>query len=143
MTYGKQQLRLKLFARLKSNCFAGRDVRDLARAGVAPDAALAGLDDKHAEAAQLYALATLKRVLHSFKQRLDRDFGFYLRDACLVGDRVHYIELYHFSLRLAFEPMRADLGKAVIIGSNREIVKKARSNYAASTAAVFVTPVSL
>jgi hypothetical protein len=93
---------LEFFARLEADGFAWGYICDFACSGVAAHAALTGLHDKNAEAAQLYALAALQGILHCFKQSLDCDFSFDFRDASFIGDLIYYVELDHVSLRLLF-----------------------------------------
>jgi hypothetical protein len=93
---------LEFFAGLKTDSLAWGDVCHFSGSRVTAHAALTRLNDKHAEAAQLYALAALQGVLHRFKQSFDCDFSFDFRDAGLIGDLVYYVELDHISLRFFF-----------------------------------------
>jgi hypothetical protein len=83
--------RLKFFSRLKPDGLARRNVGDFSRSRIASNAALPGLDDEHAEAAQFYALAALQRLFHRLEQRLNCYFGFDLWNASLIGNLIDYV----------------------------------------------------
>jgi hypothetical protein len=66
--------RLQIFARLETNRFTWSDGDLGARARVAADAGLAGLDSKHAKAAQFNAVAAAQSVLHGFEDGIHGGF---------------------------------------------------------------------
>ena len=88
-------LLLQLLARLEADRLPGRDVRHLARAWVAPHAALARFDDEDAKPAQLDALAAPQGLLHRLEERFDRLLRLHLRNASALGNIVNDIDLDH------------------------------------------------
>src|SRR5512135_1301220 len=66
---------LQVFARLEPDGPARRNAHFLAGPGVAPDAALAGLDLKDAEPSQLDPVAALHRHAHRVEHRIHRQLG--------------------------------------------------------------------
>jgi len=85
------ELGLQFFAGLESDRLARWNVGNLAGAWIAPDAALAGLNDENSKPSQFNPLAALQSVLHSFKQRLDRYFRFDLWNSSLVCNLIYYV----------------------------------------------------
>jgi hypothetical protein len=86
---------LEFLAGLEADGLTGGDGDLLAGARVAPDAALARLDDEDAEAAQLDALAPRQRLLHRVEEGIDGLLGLHLRDAGAFGHTVHDVEFDH------------------------------------------------
>ena len=66
---------LQLFAGLKADGLAGRNVHFFAGPRIAADAGLPRLHSKNSEAAQFDSLAAAHAVLKRFKNRLDGLFG--------------------------------------------------------------------
>jgi len=95
-------LRLEFLAGLEPDGFAGRNFSDLSRSRVPSNAALARLNDEHAEAAQLDSLTALQRILHRIEQRFHRRLCLSFWDACFIGNLIDYIKLDHFSLRTQY-----------------------------------------
>src|SRR5512140_3005025 len=88
----------ELLAGLEADREPGRDLDLLGRTlGVPADAALSGLDEKHAEAAQLDAFAAGQRLAHDLDDRLDGLRGFLPRHVGHLGDAVDDVVLDHVS----------------------------------------------
>jgi hypothetical protein len=80
---------------LEADSPSWRDAHFLAGAGVAADASLAGLDLKHAEAAEFDSFAALHREPHRFEYRIHGYLGLDLGDIRGARHLVHDVDLDH------------------------------------------------
>jgi len=95
---------LQFFAGFEANRFPGRDIYFRAGAGIAPNSSLPGADSEHTKAAKFDAIASGKRLLHAFKDGLDRHFGLGFGDASLGDNFVNQIQFDHKWLRKVLFP---------------------------------------
>src|SRR5216684_2480835 len=86
---------LQFLPRLEPYGLAGRNRDFFTGARIAPDATLAGLNDKDAKAAQLDTVAARQRFLHRMKQSIHSLLSFQFRHAGPFGDAVNNVELDH------------------------------------------------
>jgi hypothetical protein len=90
--------RLKIFTRLESNRFAGRNVDFGASARISADARLAGFHVKDPKTAQFDAVALGEGLLHGFEDGLHRDFRPSFGDTGASYDLRYDVELNHANL---------------------------------------------
>ena len=86
---------MKFLARFEANRFSGRNSDLLARTRIAADTALARLDLKHTEAAELDPFASLHGEPHRIEHRVHRHLGLDLGDVGDLRNLVHDIDLDH------------------------------------------------
>jgi hypothetical protein len=84
---------LQLLAGFESDSFARWNGNLGAGPGIPADARFARFHVENAEAAQLNAIAVLERLLHGFKNSLDRHFRFGFGDAGPVDYFVYNVKL--------------------------------------------------
>jgi len=84
---------LKLFPRLESHGFAGRNSHFGAGARITADPRLSRTHVEDAEAAQFNPFAVSQRALHAFENSLDGHLRFGLGDAGSVDDFIDDVEL--------------------------------------------------